>query len=164
MSEVERLLATGPLQEEVRVRPVDRVAQQRDQLCRWCDLPQSTWRQWVKERVGRRFAGDDVRRELRRKLPEVPVETALVAVGDEMELLRGWGCHLGMGTEIGVQRRRAAALRTDDDVVRRRNRTIAEAWGAGLNRDSAPDASDCDRFSVRQDRLDRDLPVSLVCV
>src|SRR5215216_2537067 len=112
----------------MRVRPVDRVAQQRDQFCLWCDLPQPLWCQWVIERVRCRFACNSVRRQLCRKLSEIPITATFVAVRNEMKLLGCGSSHLGMCTQIGMQRRRTAALRADDDKIWRRNHSVTGAW------------------------------------
>src|SRR5215204_592973 len=125
----------------MRIRPIDRVTQQRDQSGRRCDLPQSPRRQRVKEGVGCAFAGDHVWRERRRKVPEIPIESTFVAVCNEMELLFRRGGHLMMGTEIGMQRRRAAALRADNDKIWLRNRSVTGAWGGRFYLDSSPHPS-----------------------
>src|SRR5215203_4044286 len=112
----------------------------------------------MKERVGRRFAGDNVRRDLFRKLPEVPVETAFVAVREEMEFLRRWGNHLRVGTQIRMKRRRPAALGADDDEVWRRNQSVARTWDMQTFSDSSPNLGDPGRSAVRENAVDIDVP------
>src|SRR5215208_6046284 len=143
----------------MRVRPVDRVAQQGDQSRLWCDLEQAQRRPWVKEGVGRRFASDDARRELRRKLSKVPVWTTFVAVRDEVQLLVSCGHHLWMGTQVRMKRRRAAALRANDDEIWCRNHSVAGARDTRVNHSPSPESGDFERFAVRQDHLDSHPPV-----
>src|SRR5215217_899852 len=142
----------------MRVCPVDRVAKQHDRFCRWCNLQQPPWCQRVEECVWCSFASNNARRELSRKLPEVPGETAFVAICEEMELLRRCGDHLGVGTQVRMQRCRAAALRAVDDEIWRSNHSVAQAWNIQIIGDSTPDLGDADDSVVPEDDVNVYLP------
>src|SRR5215204_2526824 len=118
----------------VRVRALDRVAEESDQANVGKRSRDAFWHEWMKEVVRRCLAGDeapsahvsDAPFDRERKERPVPVEAAVVALVEEMQLFRPIDrpvstrrpAHIGVAAQVVEEARRAGALGPDDDEAR----------------------------------------------